>query len=621
MNPRRWIVLPWLCSCVGQCPAEVPAELEREWTPDEAACADRIDNDSDGFIDCEDAEDCGSAWVCLPRSRWLRAAVASDDLVDEPIDDDFSGAQLAPGWERFHSNAFDRPMLRADHLDLMADNAYPSGVRWRRPLIVSPSSSLRAQVELVAPQRCHAENGDGPCDLSIDLDGNPRWSDGLLRPELSLVRLILHGEQGRPGELSLQCQRHGRSIPPRVAFHSFEPGLPFVVEILVEGTHVRFFWDGVELEACSAELEPRQYEVFFALRSQGPQVARKLLVDSVHVTGRTLRFPLPAMECTEGYANGGVLDVEVERAGDDWWLAVRGDHFQHHSHTRLYRTSDRGVTWSEGPQPAFDDMCRSMSLSGLSYDPAQRRLEHWVRVLADARDPNQQQRWTLSDGAGEWLRDGQRASRSIPDELSFSSILHVDDEIRAVLAHALQDANVLAWYSAAESEDDAREAVFIAKSRDGLTWTAEPGEAPCGAGSLRPVVCSGPRGEFDADGIVGPSVRFTGKWFVMTYVGRAPGSFGAVGLAFSRNGVDWVRHERGPILDSASLGLEGLRAATLLWEEDTLRLWTIAVASEARCESSPLTDCGLQGPVLNVAYATAVRPYRVLLDRTNGTRP
>ena len=83
-------------------------------------------------------------------------------------------------------------------------------------------------------------------------------------------------------------------------------------------------------------------------------------------------------------------------------------------------------------------------------------------------------------------------------------------------------------------------AIGYANSTDGVTWRKYPD----------PVLSPGPAGSWDSSLVRVGAVIWNGTLFLMWYRGANPTTFenGAVGLAFSKDGISWSKYSANPVL-------------------------------------------------------------------------
>ncbi len=98
---------------------------------------------------------------------------------------------------------------------------------------------------------------------------------------------------------------------------------------------------------------------------------------------------------------------------------------------------------------------------------------------------------------------------------------------------------ILYWY---EAGDPFR--IALARSRDGVSWTRH-GDA---------VLAPGPVGSFDERGVSDPYVIRAGGWFYLFYTGLDRARRQRLGLARSRDGVVWEKLRSNPILEPGPPG-------------------------------------------------------------------
>jgi predicted GH43/DUF377 family glycosyl hydrolase len=100
------------------------------------------------------------------------------------------------------------------------------------------------------------------------------------------------------------------------------------------------------------------------------------------------------------------------------------------------------------------------------------------------------------------------------------------------------------WYSGGERYEP--DAIGYATSADGVHWTRVQDE---------PVLRPGAAGSWDADRVAGVHVFQVGNWLYAAYIGFANGfEDSAIGIARSRDGVNWVRHADNPVVSRGAVG-------------------------------------------------------------------
>jgi predicted GH43/DUF377 family glycosyl hydrolase len=86
--------------------------------------------------------------------------------------------------------------------------------------------------------------------------------------------------------------------------------------------------------------------------------------------------------------------------------------------------------------------------------------------------------------------------------------------------------------------------IGLASSTDGVSWTKRP----------NPVLDVGPRGSWDERGVADPYVIRSGDWFYMYYLGQDRARRQRLGVARSRDGMDWEKYRGNPILELGDAG-------------------------------------------------------------------
>lgn len=91
------------------------------------------------------------------------------------------------------------------------------------------------------------------------------------------------------------------------------------------------------------------------------------------------------------------------------------------------------------------------------------------------------------------------------------------------------------WYQAGREVPS----IGLARSSDGLSWHKE----------AQPVLEPGPRGSWDERGVADPYVIRRGEWLYLYYTGMDRAQRQRLGVARSRDGIDWRKSLDNPILD------------------------------------------------------------------------
>jgi predicted GH43/DUF377 family glycosyl hydrolase len=100
------------------------------------------------------------------------------------------------------------------------------------------------------------------------------------------------------------------------------------------------------------------------------------------------------------------------------------------------------------------------------------------------------------------------------------------------------------WYSGGERYEP--DAIGYATSWDGILWKRVQEE---------PVLRAGAPGTWEADRVAGAHVFRVGVWLYSAYIGFADGfEDSAIGIARSRDGVNWERHSNNPVVTRGAAG-------------------------------------------------------------------
>jgi len=110
--------------------------------------------------------------------------------------------------------------------------------------------------------------------------------------------------------------------------------------------------------------------------------------------------------------------------------------------------------------------------------------------------------------------------------------------------------------------------IGYATSSDGITWAKHPG----------PVLSTGQAGTWDSASLGLGSVMWNGTHFVMYYRGAGLTSFqnGAIGLAYSTDGVSWVKYARNPVLRPAYVDARLISSPYVVKEPQIYNMWYAA---------------------------------------------
>jgi len=110
-------------------------------------------------------------------------------------------------------------------------------------------------------------------------------------------------------------------------------------------------------------------------------------------------------------------------------------------------------------------------------------------------------------------------------------------------------------------------AIGHASSKDGVNWTRT---------SPDPIFTADKSVDWEKDRVTCPTVKYSGEYYYMFYIGFRDMHTAAIGIARSRNGVDsWERHPGNPILNSTehSWDSDAVYKPDLLYDGSKWMLW------------------------------------------------
>jgi len=119
------------------------------------------------------------------------------------------------------------------------------------------------------------------------------------------------------------------------------------------------------------------------------------------------------------------------------------------------------------------------------------------------------------------------------------------------------------WYVGGHSGSTA---IGYATSLDGTSWTKYPS----------PVLTHGPPGSFDSTQLgLGSVVQKNESFFIMWYQGSNHVSFtnGAIGVATSQDGINWVKYDGNPVLRSTTVDQLVLASPYVIRLNNTYNMW------------------------------------------------
>jgi beta-1,2-mannobiose phosphorylase / 1,2-beta-oligomannan phosphorylase len=189
-------------------------------------------------------------------------------------------------------------------------------------------------------------------------------------------------------------------------------------------------------------------------------------------------------------------------------------------------------------------------------------------------------RATSADGI-EWQRTGVVLEATMPWE---KAALMCPSVLRD------SDGRFHMWYSGGERYEP--DAIGYATSLDGIAWTRVSDE---------PVLRAGAPGSWESDRVAGAHVFRDGEWLYAAYIGFANGfEDSAIGIARSRDGVQWERHADNPVISRGAAGeFDSINVYKpfIVIDGDEWRMWFNA--------SSPIsgTDTRIENRIEQIGYA------------------
>ena len=131
----------------------------------------------------------------------------------------------------------------------------------------------------------------------------------------------------------------------------------------------------------------------------------------------------------------------------------------------------------------------------------------------------------------------------------------------------LVDGTFYYWYQAG-ARDTPR--IGLARSTDGRNWRKEP----------QPVLGFGPRGSWDERGLADPFALKIGDWFYLYYLGQDRAREQRIGLARSRDGIEWQKLRSNPVLDLSDGMDENGLGEPAVWQSSG-RYWMLFTGLDA----------------------------------------
>ena len=232
-----------------------------------------------------------------------------------------------------------------------------------------------------------------------------------------------------------------------------------------------------------------------------------------------------------------------------------------------HATSPDGQTWTLDPDTPILDSADE-TFDGFTFFASSALVEEdgswtlYLYTLAEGRDgaPGMILRATAPNPAGVWSLDldpvltpgGEGAWDAV--RVIDPSVIRTPDGYRM-------------WYTGADTDRlQATRLIGLATSPDGIHWTKHP----------EPVLTLSEKGEWDGYRVFQPHVVQTPDGFLMLYkanikIGQAEG----YGIAYSHDGINWMKYEGNPIIEEKTYGIEWLRKgyADLVFHEGVLYLY------------------------------------------------
>jgi hypothetical protein len=212
-----------------------------------------------------------------------------------------------------------------------------------------------------------------------------------------------------------------------------------------------------------------------------------------------------------------------------------------------YSTSPDGINWTRANEtPVFADL--GLGLQPFEPLPTSVLLNdngQWVAYMYGSKTnaPDRQSIWRATAPApnGPWTADSQPVLQPGSSRTWDGTAVRGACVIRTAQGY-------LMFYDGYSQANSNTNYIGLATSTDGIHWSKhnDPATtAPLYAES-DPVFPPGPAGAWDAGSVQQPRVVQTPDGLIMVYANR--GDDRALGLAISRNGIEWQRYSANPIL-------------------------------------------------------------------------
>jgi hypothetical protein len=570
-------------------------------------CDNGIDDEGDEHTDCGDP-DCLSEHDCLLDMPLDRDPPCDPLLPSFTLNDSFDQDELnVERWEPLTG-----PAIRDDGLEL-----FSAGVRSREEMFIG--ASIPFQLVLSASILDGVRDDGAGCGFSVAFDAAENVEVPLLEVSTTYVR---RGGTTRfaAAELTARCTYRDVPLQPpaagtlvRAVDRPFELSAirdPSTRELVVQ-------LDGREI--CRTAMDETEKAVRLRVSAQNRELTPcGLRVEALDLSIRTqeppeacegLRRPLiPDDQCIAG-PPGDVRPWEgrVARSREGWEMLMSGDAPTPSGGltTRLfYRASslDGRRRWMVEVDPIFSSSFDLLQAGAFLYDAERERLMFWFTdsgpaIYRDRDMDGMDDDWELANGIDPTRDDagGDADGDGISNALEFVArgpvergrmmigstsaglaavpeLLLLDTSttsriVRTPLAAAPHARGLIGFFGALAPDDSG--AIYAGFSSDGRSWQIE--EVP--VLSRTPGVV-----EWDASGVRSPAVVFTGDFYLMAYA--ATGFLGkqAIGLALSRDGIEWTRHANNPVVTGDDVGFddEGIEPRSIELDGDVIRIWYFA---------------------------------------------
>lgn len=200
-----------------------------------------------------------------------------------------------------------------------------------------------------------------------------------------------------------------------------------------------------------------------------------------------------------------------------------------------YATSTDGVNWNKvtTTDPLFAPELEwekgGIRSATVLYDAGQYKM--WYSANSFGSPDQRRIGYATSDDGITWRKNGGAVLSGSADWNSYSidtpTVVRADD-----MYHM--------WFSAI-AEAEGASVIGHAQSRDGLNWSIDES----------PILMN--RGEWDAYSIDSPHVRYQNGLYEMWFIGKdSEKDRGAIGRAFSDNGMGWAEESLNPIISRSN---------------------------------------------------------------------